>query len=404
MVEESFLLNMFEAGNGDSFLIKCLGEYKTNILIDFGYINTYKNHMEKHLKDMSNNGEKLDLVVVTHYDKDHISGGLKFFNDNGHSTHPHIIKVSEVWHNSYRHLNIGNTDIKLTEAERKYISNHSTFSLNERFKGTNDASARQGSALAANLHKLGYNWNGSFKNQAAMYYENNMVTLNEEVEILVLSPTHKELNNLEKIWRKELRNKFPTIDLNKDRLFDDAVECITLMNKAPNITSEKDATASLRLEKLAKGLFPEDIDPVNGSSICCILKFREKKLLMLGDALPSTIESQIRRIYKSADFPIIFDGIKISHHGSINNTSDNLLEIMDSKNYFISTNGMGYGHPDIETIAKIIIRENIGFTRNIYFSHKFAQFDYFNNEEWKQKYNYELYYKESSKDMISIPL
>lgn len=404
MVEESFILNMFEAGNGDSFLIKCLGENNTNILIDFGYINTYKNYIEKHLIDMRNNGEKLDLVVVTHYDKDHISGGLRFFNDNGLSAHPHIIKVSEVWHNSYRHLNISETDIKLTEEERKYISDHSTVSLNERFKGTNDASARQGSTLAANLHKLGYNWNGHFRNQAAMYYENNIVTLNEEVEILVLSPTHKELNNLEKIWRKELRKKFPTIDLNNDRLFDDAVECITLMNKPPNITIEKDATASLKLEKLAKGVFPEDIDAVNGSSICCILKFRGKKLLMLGDAFPSTIESQIRRIYKSTDFPIIFDGIKISHHGSVKNTSDNLLEIIDSKNYFISTNGMGYGHPDIETIAKIITKKTIGFTRNIYFTHKFPQFDYFNNEEWKQKYNYELYYKESSKDMISIPL
>lgn len=32
---------MFEAGNGDSFLVRCIGESTTNILVDFGYSNTY---------------------------------------------------------------------------------------------------------------------------------------------------------------------------------------------------------------------------------------------------------------------------------------------------------------------------------------------------------------------------
>ena len=76
-------IDMFEAGNGDSFLVKCIGNIHTNMLFDFGYSSTYKKHIEKHLKNMSDRKEKLDLVVVTHIDQDHISGGVRFFEDNG---------------------------------------------------------------------------------------------------------------------------------------------------------------------------------------------------------------------------------------------------------------------------------------------------------------------------------
>jgi len=395
---------MFEAGNGDSFFVRCEGKYITNILIDFGYSNTYKNHIEKYLKTMNINNEKIDLAIITHYDQDHISGGIRFFEDNGFSDKPNIISVSEVWHNSYRHLNIKESDKELTKEEKEYILENSIVVEQNRNKGENDTSAKQGSRLAANLKYYEYNWNSMFENKAIMYRPNNSIILNKEVEVIVLSPTPQEIENLQKVWKKELKKKFPTIELNDDEIFDDAVECISLMKRPKSAPFIKDTSISINLENLARREFQEDTDEINASSITCIIKFREKKILMLGDSVPSTIEAQLKQIYQDSDFPIIFDAIKVSHHGSMKNTSNSLLKLIDAENYFISTNGSGHGHPNIETIAKILIRKNDSFIRKIHFTHKFSKLDFLDSEELKKKYNYELHYKAKSEDALQIYL
>ena len=296
IIDKLYSITMFEAGSGDSFSVRCEGKYITNILIDFGYSNTYKYHMEKHLKAMAINNEKIDLAIITHYDQDHISGAIRFFEDNGFSEKPNIISVSEVWHNSYRHLNIKESDKELTKREKDYILENSILVEQNRKKGANDTSAKQGSLLAANLKYYEYNWNSMFENKAIMYKKNNLIILNQEVEVTVLSPIPKEIENLQKVWKKELKKKFPAIELNNDEIFDDAVECISLMKRPKSLPFIKDTSTSINLENLARREFQEDTDEINASSITCIIKFKEKNILMLGDSVPSTIEEQLKQM------------------------------------------------------------------------------------------------------------
>ncbi|EJS13519.1 hypothetical protein IKS_03598 [Bacillus cereus VDM062] len=397
-------VTMFEAGNGDSFLIKCIGENLTNILVDFGYSYTYKKHTEKYLKSMATNNQKIDLAIVTHIDQDHISGGIRFFEDNGFADAPNIISVGEVWHNSYRHLDMIETDKLLTEKERKHIARHSLVVEQNRDGNETDTSGKQGSRLAANLKYYGYNWNGSFNGHAILNKQES-IFLNDEVKITVLSPTNKELETLKKTWKKELKIKFPTIALNNDTIFDDAVECISLMRRPSNVSNSlRDASATINLESLANTVFQEDDDEINASSITCIIEFNDKKILMLGDSVPSIVEDQLKKIYGEGDFPIYFDAIKVSHHGSAKNTNSELLNIIDSEHYFISTNGRNYGHPDIETIAKIIVRKDREKFRNIYITNKQSKLDVFQNEEWQRKYQYKIHYRSMTKDNLQIYL
>ncbi|ARZ62373.1 MULTISPECIES: MBL fold metallo-hydrolase [Bacillus cereus group] len=397
-------VTMFEAGNGDSFLIKCIGENLTNILVDFGYSYTYKKHTEKYLKSMATNNQKIDLAIVTHIDQDHISGGIRFFEDNGFADAPNIISVGEVWHNSYRHLDMIETDKLLTEKERKHIARHSLVVEQNRDGNETDTSGKQGSRLAANLKHYGYNWNGSFNGNAILNKQES-IFFNDEVKITVLSPTNKELETLKKTWKKELKIKFPTIALNNDTIFDDAVECISLMRRPSNVSNSlRDASATINLESLANTVFQEDDDEINASSITCIIEFNDKKILMLGDSVPSIVEDQLKKIYGEEDFPIYFDAIKVSHHGSVKNTSSELLNIIDSEHYFISTNGKNYGHPDIETIAKIIVRKDSEKFRNIYITNKQSKLDVFENEEWQRKYQYKIHYRSITKDNLQIYL
>ncbi|QEL85893.1 MBL fold metallo-hydrolase [Bacillus mycoides] len=397
-------IDMFEAGNGDSFLVKCIGNNLTNILIDFGYSNTYKKYVEKSLRKMAEQGEQLDLVIVTHIDQDHISGGIRFFEDNGPADIPQVIGVKEVWHNSYRHLEMAETTKELTEKEKEHISSRSIAIEQNRDGGPTDTSGKQGSRLAANLRCHQYNWNTHFNNRPVSY-KKEPIQLNEEVKITVLSPTFNELEKLKKVWKKELKKKFPTIELNSDAIFDDAVECISLMKRPRQIQNLiKNTSTTNKLESLANFPFQEDVDEINASSITCIVEFDGKKLLFLGDTLPSIVETQLRKLFDENEFPIYFDAIKVAHHGSAKNTCKKLLEIIDSEHYFISTNGKIHGHPDTETIAKIVVRETGGFIRNLYFTNQLKKLEIFNDEGLQKTYQYKMHYRNLSQDSIQINL
>lgn len=395
---------MFEAGNGDSFLVKCIGNIHTNMLFDFGYSSTYKKHIEKHLKNMSDRKEKLDLVVVTHIDQDHISGGVRFFEDNGPADMPTIVGVKEVWHNSYRHLEMVETTKPLTEKEKKFIIRNSIVVEQNREGGTTDTGGKLGSRLAANLNFYGYNWNSYFGRQAVSH-QKEPIQLNDEVKITVLSPTSNELEKLKKVWKRELKTKFPTIELNGDAIFDDAIECISLMQRPRHIQNlVKYTSTTNNLESMANMSFPEDVDEINASSITCIVEFNGKKLLFLGDTIPSVAAAQLRIIFGETKFPVHFDAIKLAHHGSAKNINKELLNIIDSEHYFISTNGNQYGHPDIETIAKIIVRKTKKFTRNLYFTNELSKLKFFENEELQQTYNYKMHYRDAAQDSIQVHL
>jgi len=94
--------------------------------------------------------------------------------------------------------------------------------------------------------------------------------------------------------------------------------------------------------------------------------------------------------YSNDEFPIEFDIIKVSHHGSITNTSKELLEIIDSRNYIISSDGSKFDHPDIETIAKIINRKS-AFTRNLHFNYPPKFIKEINNASLKDEYLFDIY-------------
>lgn len=91
-------VSILPALNGDCFLITAR---ETNILIDGGYVNTYNEFLKPLLLEMASQGKELSLVVVSHIDADHISGILKFIEENEAEN---IIPIQNIWHNAFRHL------------------------------------------------------------------------------------------------------------------------------------------------------------------------------------------------------------------------------------------------------------------------------------------------------------
>src|SRR5882757_9190964 len=96
-------IKSYPASNGEAFLVRTT-DCTFAMLIDGGYSETFHEHVRADLVNLAARGYKLDIVVATHIDADHISGLLSFFRQNGHAETPTIIPVREVLHNSLRSL------------------------------------------------------------------------------------------------------------------------------------------------------------------------------------------------------------------------------------------------------------------------------------------------------------
>ncbi len=351
-------VEVFPASEGDCFLISTA---KCNILIDAGVYNTYHDFLKQRLKTLSKNQGKLDFLVVTHIDRDHIEGAIELLTENGNSSSPLIIPIDQVWHNSYRHLqfpkqsHLGSSEFDILRSiitAGKLSEQHSS---NE----SKDISARQGSTFAALLLSGGYCWNNSFNGEAinADIHPNIPFT---NFTIRLISPDSRKLIMLANKWEKELRKQKYNFVFTSDVLFDDALEFSLLMDgdgPADHIIKPI-SKKSVDFEDLVSTEDITDKSVTNGSSMAFVLNIEGRKLLFLGDAHSDLVAEQLQNMREEQDGPLYFDLVKISHHGSSKNTNNHLLDLLNSPNYIISTDGSKHGHPDKGTLAKLISRSS----------------------------------------------
>lgn len=96
-------IEVLPANEGDCILITIEKE-DIHILIDGGTAETYRNYLKTRLIQLKNEGKVIDLLIVTHIDNDHIGGIIELFKENGSDMDSKIIRIRNIWHNSYRHL------------------------------------------------------------------------------------------------------------------------------------------------------------------------------------------------------------------------------------------------------------------------------------------------------------
>lgn len=180
--------------------------------------------------------------------------------------------------------------------------------------------------------------------------------------IKILSPTQESLSFLLKEWEKQLKRCAFKGSITSGELIDDAFEFMLehLKDSHNKISKPISATTSKPLDEIYK----PDNSPTNKSSIATIIELNGIRLLMLADAWAEDIVLSLQQL-KEQGHSMTFDAIKISHHGSYHNTSPELLGLIDSPVYFISSNGNRHDHPDIETLIAIVDRPST-FPRTLY--------------------------------------
>lgn len=356
-------VKMFPASNGDCFLIR--GSL-VNVLIDGGYAITFEERLRPELAQIGLEGQRLDLLVATHIDQDHILGIIAFLEANGSAVPRAVLEIDEIWFNSLRCLDapIGTT---LPPQAKRLVGAlaRQGFQPRPTASAVRQISARQGSSLGAVIRRCGYAWNGG-DGSACVTEDADRTSLADDVFVRVLTPTKQRLAELHKFWLSALTKRgYPGPFGSNDDL-DEAFEMTC--NRAPALKTSKATKISAGGNRSLDEVYVADKSVTNGSSISVLMAFDGVRMLFLADAWAEDSVEAVKKLRAEGE-SLVFDAIKISHHGSLQNTSPELLRLVDAPVYFISSNGAIHEHPDIE-VLKAIVDRPAAFTRTLHFNYQ----------------------------------
>ena len=296
-------IKVLPANCGDCIIVSFDDEDRVkNILIDGGAGTVYDDVLKSEILDIRKNQQKIDLLIVTHTDTDHIGGIIKFIEDDTLND-----CIEEVWFNSW--TNFKGKAVKLSH-------------------GSEEISASHANTLESKLLVMDI-WQNKLITQG-IYRKYN------KAKITVVSPNEDSLEAL----RGYLKSEFPI--------------------------SESDDRKK-EIEILQRRDFKENKAIPNGSSIAFVFEYESKKILFTGDSFPSILLEGLERMkFIDNNKKVKFDYVKLSHHASKYNTSDEFLKNIECNNYIVTTMGCN-GKPNKETFARVLKYHQ---PLNLFFNHK----------------------------------
>ncbi|HBM63988.1 MAG TPA: MBL fold metallo-hydrolase [Pseudomonas sp.] len=327
-------LRMHKAGNGDCISIITESEF---ILIDGGTAQSFDNWKDQVIGQTT----KITKLIVTHIDNDHVNGVIKLLE------HAQCPEIESILFNGAEQL-IGSLEINnptTPHIDRKLQALASELSVSD---DKTKIGYAEGTSLSYLLSSKNLKCNHIVGGQAT-YRENLKSFETGDIKFTTIGPEKSALSEITESWENKLNERRikPKI-INK--VYYDAFETYIASIKDLAPISKISNTDLYTIESLANEPFAEDTSATNRSSFSFLIEHQGKRILYLGDCHAETVISWL----DSCGIETIkVDAVKISHHGSKNNTSRTLLKRIDSPRYMISTNGKSHGHPNLETLARI---------------------------------------------------
>jgi hypothetical protein len=102
------------------------------------------------------------------------------------------------------------------------------------------------------------------------------------------------------------------------------------------------------------GQFGADTSVANSSSIAFLFEHANVSVLLTGDAYASVLVKSIKELLAvRKQQRLTVDVFKLSHHGSRQNMTDDLLKLIDPRRVLVCTDGSKFEHPDEDAIVKV---------------------------------------------------
>lgn len=356
----------FDVGIGDCCVIRLVKENGEQyvIMVDCGkFTSAVKDYLERELQS------HINLLIATHIDGDHINGLAQMLKKSPN------LQIDHIWYNCYKRVRNEEGSVELTE-EQKEILQWVKNALPAEFDAINykkEISAEQGKTLAGEILKkepLRNVWNKEYITEETPDFDLE----GGFGRLVLLGPPRGALDEIEKRFKDAFNKYFMQVWNDSIRESESMSELLIRLSDAYKVKFEKKQISASSPKKLDAEYVRKmaeiectDTSDTNYSSIAFMLECGDHKVAMLGDAFAATVEKAIKNKYKEVRKPMDCDAIKVAHHGSNGNTSNNLLEQINSNLYFIP-GGRKDEYPSWGTIGRIALSQENG-TSLIVFSH-----------------------------------
>ena len=310
-----FTVEMLPAQRGDClWLTYGTAAGRHHVLVDAGpqdTIGTLVPELERRIAALPGRSNRLELLVVTHVDADHVQGVVSLLSD------PRRLRLfRDVWFNGYRHLVPEPDDL---------------------------LGGLDGERLTTTLLTDPSRWNRAFDGGPVQLPDDGpppVVRLRGGLTLTVLGPRPSVLARLAPEWEKACR------------------KAGILPGRGAEITRpswRRSDLLGLDVGALAAAPYRRDSSRANAAGISLVAEFDGRRVLLLGDAPAEEVIAGLDRLGPG---PHTFDAVKMSHHGSRRNTSLRLLERLRSRVWLVSTDGAVFGHPDPEALARVVTTQD----------------------------------------------
>lgn len=318
-------IKYLKAGSGDSILVQ---DGTNNILIDGGNDFTY---LRDEINKIYTSGQKLNLVVVTHHDDDHISGIIKLIE----------AAIAGDFGDGFIEKILVNTPRKI----------NGTINIDDQ----NALSYKQAFELENLLLTYKTSWNIATNETPDMAFG--------KIKLRFLSPLKTDLGKY-----SSAKGAYLTSDYRCD--------WGSSMAALDQFISDKS----------------QDTSDANKTSIVILIESDDNKTLLTGDCVPKRLEAILDELVnEDPGKPLKLDYVKLPHHGSYRSLSKSILSKIDCSKFIISANGNKDYLPNKRAILKVTKfispqNQDIEFIFN--YSEPIAKLKITNAE--KKKYKFKL--------------
>lgn len=346
-------IRTFQSGCGDCiFLIleDAISGESFHIMIDCGlFTPEIKTFVVQKLE------LRIDLLIVTHYDDDHIAGIIKMLLEL------EKLKIGKILFNCFQDYD-ENTIVEIPSEDKDLLDKYVTNIHLSPNPNNTKISAPQ-AALLSLLLKSNDKWFKAWNKKILI--EGDSINVGNDTKwgrFLVLSPASEAWDNLKDYFVKEYvkcvhsrppQGAFKNQDAYWEMLLRIAASKPQIKKMIP--ISSSMISKSFLQKKAAANPNEIGITSPNKASLALVWECNGKRILLGGDAIASQLYEAIKKHYDGNH--ILFEAIKIPHHGSKNNMSNELSLLVDTEHYFL-TGGKKDEGPNYETLAKIILHPN----------------------------------------------
>lgn len=370
-------LTVFQSDKGDCLMLTTGGKH---MLIDGGMRKSYTRHVASTMNKLRRDREKLDLVYVSHIDRDHVWGVLQMMedlvawrvydfhktSDNGNRGWPRPKvrrppEIGGIWHNVFHELvgrNAGPISDMLA-ANARVLSGSGDVDLTELAETHQNLTSSMADAVQLTRRlgsrQLGIPVNKEFGGKLILQRENQAPVRFGGANIHVIGPSRTDLGKLRRKWNKWLKSEEGERQIRKIRRRHRRDEDVLELADIGDLL----ALRRSRAEELGRR---SKVTQPNLASLMLLVEKGRKTILLTGDGHSKDILSGLEETGKlQPGAGLHFDVLKVQHHGSENNIEQDFCKRVTADHYVFCGNG-AHKNPDLGVID-VCANSRIGTAR-----------------------------------------